>query len=135
MSSQNGTQTAQTSLPLSRFVIWLLGLPGTALKPVDRHLRTLAHFAGFFVLGGAAYVSARVTWPGRRRRVAWIIALCGAAAVLDEVKKIFITGRHLSWPEAGLNLLGLLCGVMLAYAAQKGAAGRKRHRGAKTGAQ
>jgi len=43
-----------------------------------------------------------------------VIAVCGAIAVLDEVKKLLIVGRHLSWPEAGLNVLGVCAGVAIA---------------------
>ena len=35
---------------------------------------------------------------------------------LDEVKKLFISGRHLSWEEAGLNVIGGWCGIIIASA-------------------
>lgn len=113
MSSQDGAETFSTSMRLARFVIRLFGVPTARLSQVNQFLRTLAHFVGFFILGGVVHISTRVTWPNRRHRAVMVVVLCSVIAVLDEVKKVFITGRHLSWPEAGLNVLGIICGVVI----------------------
>jgi len=113
MSSQDGAETFSTSMRLARFVTRLFGIPAARLSQVNQFLRTLAHFAGFFILGGVVHISTRATWPNRGHRAVMVVVLCSVTAVLDEVKKVFITGRHLSWPEAGLNVLGVICGVAI----------------------
>ncbi len=91
------------------------GPANAKLTQVDTLLRTLAHFGGFFVLGALAYSAARLTWPGVGRIGLYVFLACGAMAMLDEVKKVFIPGRHLSWSEAGLIALGALCGVLVVW--------------------
>lgn len=115
LSSEDGPATARTSGRLAALVVRLLGLPSAKLTQVDTLLRTLAHFGGFFVLGALAYSAARLTWPGVGRIGLYVFLACGAMAMLDEVKKVFIPGRHLSWSEAGLNALGALCGVLVVW--------------------
>ncbi len=114
LSSQNGTATAHTSMRLTKFIVRLFGLPAGRLYRVDHLLRTLAHYVGFFLLGGLFAFTARATWPTRKHRVAFTAAGCCLVAVLDEMKKGFIAGRHPSWPEAGLNVAGVLCGAAAA---------------------
>lgn len=137
LSSQNGTQTAQTSLKLTLFLVQLFHLGSQHIRQLDRLLRTLAHFGVFFVLGGLAIATARQTWPKGKRMGLKVIAICAFVGVMDEVKKLMISGRHLSWTEAGLNVLGVVCGVLLAgWALRRIAAWRaRRARKAKTGAQ
>ena len=130
MSSQNGQETAQTSVRVARLVMWLLGIAPAKLAPVNQALRTLAHFGCFFILGGAVCAAVQVTWPNRPHSATAVAALCSMIAVLDEVKKVFISGRHLSWPEAGLNVLGVLCGVALLQGIRWLAARGKASRGA-----
>ena len=113
LSSQDGAATAETSIRIAKFLMRLWQIPAARLADVDSLLRTLAHFAGFLVLGCAAFVTVRLTWPKQRHSALWVIALCSPIAVLDEVKKIFIPGRHLSWAEAGLNILGVAVGVTI----------------------
>lgn len=126
MSSQDGAETFSTSMRLARLVIRLFGIPAAHLAQVNQLLRTLAHFGGFFVLGAVVYITSRVTWPNRRHRAVLIVVLCSVIAVLDEVKKVFISGRHLSWPEAGLNVLGVICGVLLPYAVARIISNRRK---------
>lgn len=128
MSSQDGEATANTSMRLANFIVRLFGIPVTKASEVDQLLRTLAHFIGFFILGCLVHISARLTWPDQRHGAILIVALCSAIAVLDEVKKVFITGRHLSWSEAGLNIVGVFCGVILSLGIQWFTARRKTRR-------
>lgn len=113
LSSEDGASTAQTSRFLSQWIVWLLQLPSKQLTQVDAKLRILAHFVGFFILGNLAATASKVTWKESKGLVLKVVAVGMMLAVLDEVKKLFITGRHLSWPEAGLNALGVVCGVLL----------------------
>ena len=113
--SQARLEVATVHAGAAPAVVRLLGLPSAKLTQVDTLLRTLAHFGGFFVLGALAYSAARLTWPGVGRIGLYVFLACGAMAMLDEVKKVFIPGRHLSWSEAGLNALGALCGVLVVW--------------------
>jgi VanZ family protein len=129
MSSQNGPATTNTSMRLARFVVQLFGISATKLLRINQLFRTLAHFVGFFILGGVVHVSARMTWSNQRHRAVLIVVLCSVIAVLDEVKKVFISGRHLSWLEAGLNVLGVICGVAISLGILWLMARRKTRRG------
>ena len=57
LSSQNGTETGNLSIKISRFIIRFSGLSPDFLYPLNAHLRTAAHVMVFFVLallGGCA---------------------------------------------------------------------------------
>ena len=112
MSSEDGVSTAYTSHQLSQLILKLFHLPQNQLSQVDQTIRTLAHFVGFFVMGGLSYIASKATWAESKCLVIKVITAGAVLAVLDEVKKLFITGRHLSWPEAGLNAVGIVCGVL-----------------------
>ena len=112
LSSEDGVSTAYTSRQLSQLILQLLHLSKKQLSQVDQVIRTLAHFVGFFVMGGLSYIASKATWAESKHLVIKVITAGAVLAVLDEVKKLFITGRHLSWPEAGLNAVGIVCGVL-----------------------
>ena len=112
-SSEIGIATAKTSYRVAEFVIALFRLPASKISRLDHFLRTIMHFVNFFVLGGFAYAISRITWYHKKYVALWVILVCSTVAILDEVKKFFITGRHLSWSEAGLNCIGVVVGVFI----------------------
>jgi VanZ family protein len=112
LSSEDGVSTAYTSRQLSQLILKLFHLPQNQLSQVDQTIRTLAHFVGFFVMGGLSYTASKATWAESMGLVIKVITAGAVLAVLDEVKKLFITGRHLSWLEAGLNAMGIVFGVL-----------------------
>lgn len=128
LSSEDGQATARTSRWLAATVLRVFGLPQSQLNPVDRTLRMLFHFAGFFVLSGLLYTASRPTLSSGRLLLALVVGSCSIVAVLDEVKKVFISGRHLSWPEAGLNILGVCCGAIVAQTIDRLAARQSQKR-------
>lgn len=95
-------------------MLHLFQLPAQRLAQTDRALRTLAHLLGFFVLGGLLYAALIPIWAGVGERFSKALVIGATFAVLDEIKKIAIAGRHLSWLEAGLNVLGAVCGTLVA---------------------
>jgi len=113
LSSEDGASTAHTSRIFSQWLMQVLHLPQKQLSQVDAKLRVIAHFIGFFVLGNLMAAASKVTWKEAKGIGLKVITVGAILAVLDEVKKIFIFGRHLSWPEAGLNILGVVGGVLL----------------------
>ena len=86
-------------------------------------LRKLAHPAVFFVAGVLLCCSvARSLPPGpRRAAVTCAVAALGvsALAVIAEVGKLWIPGRHLQWDETLLDVLGALCGSVVAWAVHR----------------
>lgn len=112
LSSENGEATSQTSRQLTEFIINLLHLPSENIHSLDNFLRTAAHFAGFFVLSGLGSITLYVSLSDLKKAI-WLTGIiCGIIAVLDEAKKLFIDGRHMDLPEVGLNILGVICGIL-----------------------
>lgn len=114
LSWQPGPETAETSLYVSDAVID--AVDGFGIRPdretLDMRLRLAAHvvvffFEGFF-LAAASRLSLSRGWAFAAG------ALSGSAiSVLAEVVKPMIPGRHLTWSETGLNVLGAICGAGL----------------------
>ncbi len=115
LSWQTGEETAGFSQRIARFLLDLLGKLGVRPDAQRFHagLRLFAHFGVFFVTGLLAAGALFASLPrGRGRAAFWIAAVfCALVAVLAEVGKLAVPGRHLTWSEAGLNVLGAVCGV------------------------
>ena len=103
LSSQNGPETASFSR-WTRVLMNLLHIPEAKAAAFHAFLRKSAHIVVFFVLGGLLYGALFVTLRNSKHVWLWAGISCSAFAILDEVKKIFIAGRHLQWDEAGLNV-------------------------------
>ena len=95
---------------------WLSHTPGersgkesrslSAVLHVDeRLLRKTAHVVMFTVL--AILVS--LSFPK------WCLWLVVGWALVDEATKPLVPGRHFSWPDVGLNLLGTAVGIAAGY--------------------
>jgi VanZ family protein len=94
----------------------LFRLPAADVPALDRTLRTAAHFFCFAVLGALLLAALLGTFRKLRGAVGWAAGLCAGIGVLDEVKKAFVPGRHLSWPEAGINVISALVSIgLIAY--------------------
>ena len=119
LSWQTGEETVGLSLQIARWCYDLLSnLHFTVeLESLHMQLRLFAHFGVFFVTGLLMAGAFLVTFPQRKRFLTFCVAviLCAIIAVLAEVGKLQISGRHLTWSEAGLNVLGALCGVGCVY--------------------
>lgn len=75
-------------------------------------IRRLAHVAIFFLLGGLLYSAFLVSIEKVNFLWLWAGSICSVYAIIDEVKKILIEGRHLHWSEVGLNVLGVWIGIL-----------------------
>ena len=84
MSSEDGVSTAYTSSQLSLLILQLLHLPQNQLSQVDQVIRTLAHFVGFFVMGGLSYTASKATWEESKCLIFKVITAGAVLAVLDE---------------------------------------------------
>lgn len=68
----------------------------------ENWLRRAAHMILFFFLSLFAVLGFG----------SWAFALCVIWSVLDEVTKVWIPGRHCSWFDVGLNMLGTGLGLL-----------------------
>ncbi len=104
LSHQDGVHTAVFSRRLAE----QLGGKADAEKinRINGKLRRFAHVFVFFVLTvlcGVAF-----------DRYIWIVAV-GLWAWADEATKPWIEGRHFSWYDVGLNLIGVGIGVLVVW--------------------
>ena len=119
LSVQTGEETTGLSLGIiDRILSWLPGLT----KLWDYHvlhalLRKGAHVAVFGIWGLAVATAASTTvdivkgnW---KKAVIAVLLLCAVIAVMTEVVKLGIPGRHLDWGEAVLNVISTWAGVGL----------------------
>lgn len=117
LSWQTGEETAGFSQRIARFLLDLLGRLGIRPDAQQFHagLRLFAHFGVFFVTGILTAAALSVSLPRGQGRKAFGIAgvSCALIAVLAEVGKLGVPGRHLTWSEVVLNMLGAICGVIL----------------------
>lgn len=105
----NGGETTSLSLTIAR---WLARFcPGVAEETLHLWLRKLAHIAVYFVEG--ALLLPALLRRTRRPIQSFILTLVLSAliAVMDEAHKMLIPGRHCSWTEAVLNVLGAALGA------------------------
>ncbi len=114
LSAENGTATNRTSSRLTAAIVGLLGISEKHAAGLNHLLRTFAHVFVFFVFSSAVYYTAWVSQPYQSGTALRSFIACIILAVIDEVKKLWIPGRHLDWGEMGLNCIGAAVGVCLA---------------------
>ena len=119
LSTENGVATQRRSRELAKWIVPLLQMAKSEIPRVDRFLRTMAHFSGFFILGGLVYSAVRGTFAKLQYSWLFCAGLCSLFGVLDEAKKMLISGRHLHWSDVGLNVLGACCGVIVSVLIMK----------------
>jgi len=130
LSFQPGEGTAETSGRLATMVFRMLSALGleTSYAVIHGMLRTVAHIVVFLIFGGLleAAITETMKVAGRavgkvEKHAVWKMhgllikmLICAGIAILSEVFKIYVPGRHLDWPEVGLNVVGacLGCGGM-----------------------
>ena len=113
LSSEDGLATAKTSDRIVSLLMRIFTIPAIYRSSLESTLRMVAHFICFFGLGILMIVAFRAAW-GRMRAMIWrVMGICAVMGIMDEVKKVFIIGRHLSWPEAGLNVVSAWFGIVV----------------------
>lgn len=119
LSWQTGQETAELSSGIAQFLLILLGKAGFTPDPQQFHmgLRLFAHFGVFLITGVLLAGSLEVSLPVGKRQNIYVFLLgssiCAFVAVAAEVGKLAVPGRHLTWSETGLNVLGAIVGVAL----------------------
>ena len=124
LSSQTGDDTASLSLAITR---WLMRfLPSVSESGLHLWLRKLAHVGVYFVEGALLYHALRAWLRSVGKGFFLTIAICALVAAADEAHKVLIPGRHCSWGEAALNVLGAFLGAGLLAAFGKWRKSRRR---------
>ena len=130
-SGQNGVESGELSLRVTRFVLRVLpSLPYTVdeLQPI---LRDMAHFGIFAVDGlllGAAMMTSRKRWAagGLLAEIS-----CAVVAVCNEIHQSFVDGRSCEVQDMLVDAGGAATGILLAVlllALAFGCARRRRER-------
>ena len=99
-----------TSLHLAeRFLGWDEGIePDEGVRLLNWKLRRIAHVVVYIVLAILMLLTFGEMWSGHAVVAVFVLAVI---AVVDEVTKIPIEGRHCSRVDIGLNLLGVAIGA------------------------
>lgn len=105
LSHQNGEHTRETSLGLAEKLAFL----NVDIQELNRQLRCMAHVTVFFVL---TVLLSLTLYYGQKPIGILLFAAFWAWA--DERTKPWIEGRHFSWFDVSLNLLGVAIGVLAA---------------------
>ena len=115
LSHQGGTGTTQLSLGMTRWLVRQLNrVTGFDVSVEAFHilLRRSAHVIVFLVLAALVCMSLWLLSREYHQPLRpWIgFLFCIVFCLLDEVTKIGISGRHFSWFDVGLNVIGCLVG-------------------------
>lgn len=114
LSHQNGDATYVTGMGLTKAVLDLAAWLGIALEAEALHmlLRRAAHVGLFLVFALLVMLTASSLRAQHAVRIpVWAPALfCVLFAWADEATKILVNGRHFSWIDVGLNLIGCAVG-------------------------
>ena len=102
--------------------------PGAPEAALHLWLRKAAHIAVYLVEGALLFPALRGALKGTAKGFFSTVALCALIAIVDEAHKALIPGRHCSWDEAGLNVLGAFLGAFLGALLAAFLAGRCRRR-------
>ena len=113
LSHQNGRETAETSRHLAEGLSAIFH--SRDLHQLNGKLRRAAHIVVFAVLT----VLVLLTMMAGKIEGRWIAAcLICLWAWLDEATKPLVQGRHFSWNDVGLNLIGVGIGSLLGMAVE-----------------
>lgn len=108
LTLQNGAETELTGSALAVFLKQLLCLEA-APQEIHHALRMGAHVVGFLIEAVLFSFMLRAFRVGHPVLVSFLV--CALLAVGTEAVKLGIAGRHFSWNDVGLNMIGLLVGV------------------------
>ena len=92
LSSQNGPQTAATSLPMAEWIQQHF-FPQDSVDGVHMYLRKWAHFIVYFIESGLLVLAMKNVMKAWKAACA-VFGLCTILAIADEAHKVLIVGRH-----------------------------------------
>lgn len=115
LSSQTGEHTGVLSWRIAKFLGTLLNIAEISMPIFHMGLRKIAHIIVFFILTFLSCNASMKTFVPIRSANNWSMVVCITISILDEWRKSIIPGRHCSWDEAGLNIIGCILGAALAW--------------------
>ncbi len=120
LSSQNGTETAETGSKFIEFIASLIyknpsNSQISQLTFIIRQMARIVLFSGFGIL---FYLSIKLSFTKKNSEKAILILsilLVGLISFADEWRKQFIIGRHFELNQGLLNVICSIIGVLFAY--------------------
>ena len=88
--------------------------PPDSVDYVHMYLRKWAHFIVYFIESGLLVLAMKNVMKAWKAACA-VFGLCTILAIADEAHKVLIVGRHCQWDEAGINIVGVIMGVLLTW--------------------
>lgn len=110
LSHQNGKATTELSKRIVEKIIEYFNL--TSYNEIHYTIRKLAHPFVFIIFSILVLFTISLKWNNKRIYIC-VIILMSLWTWLDEVTKLSITGRHFSWLDTLLNLLGVIIGIII----------------------
>ena len=104
---------AATSLPMAEWIQQHF-FPQDSVDGVHMYLRKWAHFIVYFKESGLLVLAMKNVMKAWKAACA-VFGLCTILAIADEAHKVLIVGRHCQWDEAGINIVGVIMGVLLTW--------------------
>lgn len=105
LSHQDGEHTGKASLKLAKKLKFL----DNNINKLNMHLRKAAHVFLFFVF----ILLLITTLRSFELKISYGVIAAIFWAWADERTKQFIKGRHFSWLDVGLNICGILLGIIV----------------------
>ena len=95
---------------------WLSHTPGDKSGEESRSLSAVLHVnEGFLRKAAHVMMFAVLALLVALSFPQWCLWLVAGWALADEATKPFVLGRHFSWQDVGLNLLGTAVGIVTGY--------------------
>lgn len=114
LSHQNGEETGKTSIELAKHLKKWFHIGKIDTDILNCKLRKWAHTGLFFVWTLLVCLTLHQTTLSSY--IKWMLfVLVPIWAWADERTKTFMKGRHFSWFDTGLNLLGVVLGVIVFF--------------------
>ncbi len=105
LSHQDGEHTGKASLGLAKKLKFL----GSNINKLNSHLRKTAHVFLFFIF----ILLLNITLKSMELQIGYGVIVAVFWAWADEKTKLFIKGRHFSWFDVCLNVLGIALGIIV----------------------
>ena len=110
LSHQNGEETTELSKGIVEQIIEYFQLGN--YNEIHYIIRKLAHPFVFGIFAVLVLFTLSLKWNNKKKYI-YVIILMSLWAWLDEVTKLLIPGRHFSWEDTLLNLLGVIIGIII----------------------
>jgi hypothetical protein len=91
-------------------VFFLSSLPGSQIRRMG-FTALMVNLAHVPLFAGLAWATFWAVLGPALSRVLWVVVVCGAFAVSDELHQTFVPGRDFSWGDLAADSVGICLGV------------------------